>query len=169
MCQPMETTDPSGQNLENTGKEFPHYFYDILFGKIQRFWAVLCLLGNHWIIWCQFVFLKIPKIQDSGDHYLAGLYQPSGGSCSAKIDYLANFLLSLSQVESQRRSEVSKWWLAALQAALSLLLDRSAYFASEENTNVIFFSGTILNIIHCSDNGIKARNLRYDLFYHDSK
>jgi len=36
--------------------------------------------------------------------------------------------------------------LAALQAALSLLLDRSAYFASEENTNVIFFSGTILNI-----------------------
>ena len=29
MCQPMETTDPSGQNLENTGKESPHYFYDI--------------------------------------------------------------------------------------------------------------------------------------------
>ena len=36
--------------------------------------------------------------------------------------------------------------MAALQATLSLLLVLSAYFASEENTNVIFFSGTILNI-----------------------
>lgn len=42
MCQPMETTDPSGQNLENTGKESPHYFYDIFFGKIQRFFGLFC-------------------------------------------------------------------------------------------------------------------------------
>ena len=38
----METTDPSGQNLENTGKESPHYFYDIFFGKIQRFFGLFC-------------------------------------------------------------------------------------------------------------------------------
>ena len=56
--------------------------------------------------------------------------------------------------------------MAALQATLSLLLVLSAYFASEENTNVIFFSGTILNIKHSSDYGFKARNLRYDHFYH---
>ena len=52
------------------------------------------------------------------------------------------------------------------QATLSLLLVLSAYFASEENTKVIFLSGTILNIKHSSDYGFKARNLRYDHFYH---
>ena len=42
----METTDPSGQNLENTGEEFVIYFHD--FWQNQTvFWADLCQLTNH--------------------------------------------------------------------------------------------------------------------------
>ena len=66
--------------------------------------------------------------------------------CSAKLDHLANFLLSLSQVESQKGSEVKKSMIGRASSHPSTLLLACCVFCRLEECQIDNPLWTILYI-----------------------